>query len=152
MVIIKRSELFIQSTPLGPKNRLILLIFGLSALKWLRKIAELVLHLELPADCLKKRIRLGHPYNIIINPRAVLDRNITVHHNVTIGSKQFGRNAGVPTIHRDAIIYPNVVILGAVSIGESAIIGAGSVVVDDVAPYSVVAGNPARLVGQVLPE
>lgn len=42
----------------------------------------------------------------------------------------------------------NVTILPGVTIGEGAVIGAGSVVTRDVAPLSVVAGNPASVVGQ----
>lgn len=40
----------------------------------------------------------------------------------------------------------NSIILSGVTIGENAVIGCGSVVTKDVAPYSVVAGNPARLI------
>jgi galactoside O-acetyltransferase len=40
----------------------------------------------------------------------------------------------------------NVVVLKGVTIGEGAVVGAGSVVAMDVEPYSVVAGNPARVV------
>ena len=43
----------------------------------------------------------------------------------------------------------NVIILKGVTIGEGAVIGAGSVVIEDVAPYTVVAGNPAKLVRQL---
>ena len=42
----------------------------------------------------------------------------------------------------------NVIILKGVNVGEGAIVGAGSVVTKDVPAYSVVAGNPARIVGQ----
>ena len=40
----------------------------------------------------------------------------------------------------------NSIILSGVTIGENAVIGCGSVVTKDVAPYSVVAGNPARII------
>lgn len=52
----------------------------------------------------------------------------------------------VPTlIQRGASIGSNATILCGVTVGEGAIVGAGSVVTRDVAPYTVVAGNPARL-------
>ena len=52
----------------------------------------------------------------------------------------------VPTlIKRGASIGSNATILCGVTIGEGAIVGAGSVVTRDVAPHTVVAGNPARL-------
>ena len=43
----------------------------------------------------------------------------------------------------------NAIILKGVTIGEGAVIGAGSVVTKDVPPYAVVAGNPARIVRQM---
>ena len=50
-------------------------------------------------------------------------------------------------IGHDVWIGTNVVILpGCVSIGNGAIIGAGSIVTHDVPPYSIVAGNPARII------
>lgn len=45
---------------------------------------------------------------------------------------------------RRASIGSNATILCGVTIGEGALVGAGAVVTKDVAPYSVVAGNPAR--------
>ena len=42
----------------------------------------------------------------------------------------------------------NAVIIGAVKIGDRAVIGAGAVVVKDVPPGAVVAGNPARVIAQ----
>ena len=45
-------------------------------------------------------------------------------------------------------VASNVIIMGGVTVGEGAIIGAGSVVRKDVPEYSIVAGNPARIIGQ----
>jgi hypothetical protein len=50
---------------------------------------------------------------------------------------------GDVTIGNDVWIGAGVTILSGVTIGDGAIIGAGSVVVKDVAPYTMVAGNPA---------
>ena len=53
-------------------------------------------------------------------------------------------HAGGPTIKRGARIGVNVTILPRVTVGEYALVGAGSVVTKDVPPYAVVYGNPAR--------
>lgn len=46
----------------------------------------------------------------------------------------------------------NVIILKGVTIGEGAIVGAGSVVTKDVPPYTIVAGNPARTIREIPPD
>jgi acetyltransferase-like isoleucine patch superfamily enzyme len=53
------------------------------------------------------------------------------------------------TIGDDAWIAANAMILPGVSIGEGSVVAGGAVVPDDVAPFTVVAGNPARAVGSV---
>jgi acetyltransferase-like isoleucine patch superfamily enzyme len=52
-------------------------------------------------------------------------------------------------VKRGATVGTSSTILCGVTIGEGAIVGAGSVVTHDVAPYTVVAGNPARLMRKV---
>jgi acetyltransferase-like isoleucine patch superfamily enzyme len=54
-----------------------------------------------------------------------------------------------PTIKRGARVGINATLLPGVVIGERALIGAGAVVTRDVPAGTVVAGNPARVVGQV---
>lgn len=53
------------------------------------------------------------------------------------------------TVKRGASIGTSVTVLCGVTIGEGAIVGAGSVVTRDVAPYTIVAGNPARFIRKV---
>ncbi|MFL5969122.1 MAG: acyltransferase [Gaiellaceae bacterium] len=57
-----------------------------------------------------------------------------------------------PTIRRGARIGLGAVLCPAVEIGEEAFVGAGAVVVDDVAPGVVVVGNPARVLRGVAPD
>lgn len=55
----------------------------------------------------------------------------------------------VPTlVRRGASIGSNATVLCGVTIGEGAMVGAGSVVTHDVPPFAVVAGNPARIIRQ----
>ena len=60
--------------------------------------------------------------------------------------------AVVPTrVGRRASIGSNATILAGLTIGEGALVGAGSVVTRDVPPWTIVAGNPARVKGRVDP-
>jgi len=81
---------------------------------------------------------------------------LVVHHNVRIGAgcmlRQFvtigERVAGgpVPILGDHVEIGANAVILGGIRLGDGAIVGAGSVVLEDVPTRAVVAGNPARII------
>ncbi len=56
----------------------------------------------------------------------------------------------VPTlIRKGASVGSNATILCGVTVGEGAIVGAGSVVTKDVPPYTIVAGNPARALRKI---
>lgn len=63
------------------------------------------------------------------------------------GTRQAGADWQlIPTVvRRRASIGSNATILCGITIGEGALVGAGSVVTKDVAPFTVVAGNPARV-------
>jgi acetyltransferase-like isoleucine patch superfamily enzyme len=56
------------------------------------------------------------------------------------------------TVQDRAWIGARAIILAGVTIGEGAIVGAGSVVTRDVAPWTIVGGNPARLIRELRPE
>ena len=89
-----------------------------------------------------------------------IDDNVFVGHNVTFindkypratnddGSLQSEADWRVVETHvmKGASIGSSVTILCGVTVGEGAIVGAGSIVTKDVPPHSVVAGNPAKLI------
>jgi len=92
-----------------------------------------------------------------------IEDNVFIGHNVTFINDLYPRAATsegklqtdedwevVPTfVKKGASIGSSATILAGVTIGEKAIVGAGAVVTKDVPPYSVVAGNPARILRKI---
>jgi len=62
-------------------------------------------------------------------------------------SKQYPETFSKTLVRKGASIGANATILPGLTIGQSAMIGAGAVVMKDVPPYAIVVGNPARIVG-----
>lgn len=91
------------------------------------------------------RLRLYHGYALVVHDKAVIGSDCTLRHATTIGMRKGPDDC--PVIGDRVDIGSNSVIVGAIKVGDGATIGAGSVVVHDVAPGATVAGNPARPVG-----
>jgi serine acetyltransferase len=88
-----------------------------------------------------------HPLGLVFTQGATFGRRVRVFQNVNVVSA----GSGVPRICDFAVLYANACIVGGITVGRGAIVGAGSVVVRDVPPYAVVGGNPARVIRQRLP-
>lgn len=83
----------------------------------------------------------------VISPGTIIGKNVSLRQNTTIGAKGFSGSDKSPIIMDDVTIGPNVCIIGDITIGKGAIIGAGAVVVKDVPADAIVAGNPAKIIG-----
>ncbi len=62
------------------------------------------------------------------------------------GADEAGKGKGAVMIGNDVWIGARAIVLANITVGDGAVIGAGSVVTKDVPPYAIVAGNPARLI------
>jgi serine O-acetyltransferase len=76
--------------------------------------------------------------------------NVTVYHGVTIGQKHkisaSGRVESFPTIEDKVWVGAHAVIAGGVVVGCGSRIAPGTIVIGDVEPYSIVGGNPMRVI------
>ncbi|HEM6716108.1 acyltransferase [Citrobacter koseri] len=64
-------------------------------------------------------------------------------------SKQYPEKFLRTTIKKGASLGANATILPGITVGEGAMVGAGAVVTRDVAPFTVVAGNPAKILKEI---
>ena len=81
-----------------------------------------------------------HGHGIVIGPGSTIGANCRIFHQVTIGTQD---GTTYPTIGDDVILYPGAKIIGGVTIGDGARVGANAVVLTDVPAGATVAGNPA---------
>ncbi|WP_461131319.1 acyltransferase [Spirosoma aerophilum] len=106
------------------------------------------------------RVGIG---SIVIGPVSIGNQVIIAQHVVISGLNHGYENIDIPirqqpvkalpiVIDDESWIGSNVVITAGVRVGRHSIVAAGSVVTKDVSAYSVVAGNPARVIKQYNPE
>lgn len=81
---------------------------------------------------------------VVIHKRVVIGKNCNIGSNTTIGGKSGHFN--VPIIGDNVYISTGAKILGPIEIGNNVIIGANSVVIENVASNMVVAGVPAKVI------
>ena len=92
---------------------------------------------------------LPHPTGIVLGSSCELGENIIIRQNVTIGGIGGGDRTGKkPTIKDNVEIGAGACILGDISIGKNAVIGANSVVINDVSDNVTVAGAPAKQISK----
>lgn len=101
-----------------------------------------------PAARIGKGILIDHATSVVIGETAVVDDDVSLLHEVTLGGT--GKTTGDrhPKIGRGVLIGAGAKILGNVKVGEGSKIAAGSVVLTDVPPHTTVAGVPAVAVGR----
>lgn len=102
-----------------------------------------------PAAPMGRGIFLDHATGLVVGRTAVIEDNVSILQDVTLGGT--GKESGDrhPKIRRGVLIGAGAKILGNIEVGEGAKVAAGSVVLHPVPPYSTVAGVPAKIVGKV---
>ncbi len=90
------------------------------------------------------KITIGN--HVMMGPRVSIYAENHVFDNPAILMKDQGVEKKEVIIEDDCWLAANSIILAGVTIGKGSVVAAGSVVTDDVAPYSVVAGVPAKFI------
>jgi serine O-acetyltransferase len=100
-----------------------------------------------PAARIGRGIFLDHATGLVVGQTAVIEDNVSMLQDVTLGGTGKERGDRHPKIRRGVMIGAGAKILGNIEIGECCRVAAGSVVLQSVPRNTTVAGVPARVVG-----
>lgn len=94
-----------------------------------------------------KNLKLPHPHGIVIGDGVIIQDNVKIWHQVTLGSHgKSGEPLAYPIVEDGVKIYPGAKIIGGITIGKNAIIGANTVVNIDIPKGATAVGTPCRIV------
>src|SRR5438128_6157897 len=114
--------------------------------RFLSHIARFLTGIEIhPAARLGPGLFIDHGMGVVIGETAEVGENVTLLQGVTLGGTSLKREKRHPTLGNDVVVGAGAKIIGAFKIGDGSRIGAGSVVVREVPPNSVVVGVPGRV-------
>jgi serine O-acetyltransferase len=105
-----------------------------------------------PAARIGQGIFLDHATGLVVGATAVIEDDVSLLQDVTLGGTGKAGGDRHPKVRRGAMIGAGAKILGNIEVGEHARVAAGSVVLSAVPPHTTVAGIPARPVRVATPQ
>jgi serine O-acetyltransferase len=113
--------------------------------RWLAQVSRSITGIEIhPGAEIGQGLFIDHGMGVVIGETTEIGDNCTLFHGVTLGGtgKETGKRH--PTLEDNVLVGSHAQILGSITVGEGAMIGAGAVVTRDVPAYTTVVGVPAR--------
>lgn len=99
-----------------------------------------------PAARIGRRVVIDHGMGVVIGETASVGDGCLLYKGVVLGGTSLEHTVRHPQIGKNVVIGSNACILGAITVGDHARIGSGSVVVREVPPEATVVGVPARVI------
>jgi serine O-acetyltransferase len=97
-----------------------------------------------PAARIGSDFFIDHGSGVVIGETAEIGNRVTLYQGVTLGGTGFARGKRHPTLDDDVTIGSGAKLLGPVTVGSNAKVGANTVVIEDVPPQTTVVGNPGH--------
>ena len=101
-----------------------------------------------PAAKIGRRVFIDHGIGVVIGETTEIGNDVLIYQQVTLGGVSLSHGKRHPTVEDGVVIGAGAEVLGNITIGKNAKIGANSVVVKDVPPDSTAVGIPARVVSK----
>jgi serine O-acetyltransferase len=108
-----------------------------------RSVTGIEIH---PAARVGRGLFIDHGHGVVVGETAEIGEDVTVYQGVTLGGTGFATGKRHPTVEDNVTIGSGAKLLGPITVGHGAKIGANSVVITDVPPKTTVVGNPGHVV------
>ncbi len=105
-----------------------------------------------PGVKIGKRLFIDHGMGVVIGETTEIGDDCLIYKGVVLGGTTLEKKKRHPTLGNRVIVGSNSTVLGAITIGDGARIGSGSVVVKSVPPGATVVGVPGRVIESRTPE
>ena len=113
--------------------------------RWIAYLVRALTGVEIhPAATIGRGLFIDHGMGVVIGETAEVGDDVTVYQGVTLGGTGFASGKRHPTVQDNVTIGSGAKLLGPITIGHGAKIGANAVVIHDVPPNSTVVGNPGH--------
>jgi serine O-acetyltransferase len=97
-----------------------------------------------PGAKIGRRLFIDHGMGVVVGETATIGNDVTIYHGVTLGGLSLKAGKRHPDVLDGATIGAGAQVLGPITVGLGAKVGANSVVVSDVCDHDTVVGIPAR--------
>ena len=98
-----------------------------------------------PGATIGRRFFIDHGMGVVIGETAEVGDDVLMYHQVTLGGRSRGRFKRHPTVGNRVLLGAGAKLIGPITIGDDAKIGANALVVDDVPAGATVVGAPANV-------
>lgn len=102
-----------------------------------------------PEAKIGKRVFIDHGIGVVIGATAMIEDDVTILHGVTLGVRRAVEGRRHPYVKKGTFIDANAQLLGTITIGAFSKVGAGAIVLNNVADKTTVVGNPALTVNKL---
>lgn len=101
-----------------------------------------------PAARIGRRFVIDHGMGVVIGATAIIGDDVLIYQGVTLGMTGHHGGKRHPTLGNRVMVGANATVLGNISVGDDAKVGAGAVVVQDVPAAATVVGVPAHIINR----
>ena len=110
-------------------------------------LTHIFTHIDIhPAAQIGSRVFIDHGTGVVIGETSIIEDDVVIYQGVTLGGVSLKHGKRHPTIKQGAVLGAGAKILGNITIGEKAKVGANSVVVKEVPDCSTAIGIPAHVI------